>query len=325
MDNQEFKDLVKKYLSSRASEEEIRRLFHYYEELQANTTWDEKILGKQQDLKDQIFKDISREIAVNEFRASFFSRYSLHLAACLIIIAGLAITLLLRSSDKEEVPVRFTRLTAGSGRITKLTLSDGTEVWLNSGSTLKYPEKFNGKKREVILDGEAFFDVTPLKVPFIIRSGKMITHVLGTSFNVRAFSKDRNMLVTVATGKVGVSAGRQQSGPSMLIEANEQIVYDKTNNALKKVANVNTIAVSEWRTGRLSFRNLPFGSVIRELDRVFNVSIKLSEGLEKCNVYGDFEYKDGPEKILKMLSISLNGHLHKQGNGKYYLEARRCN
>src|SRR5690606_1488289 len=93
----------------------------------------------------------------------------------------------------------------------RITLSDGSQVWLNESSTIRYPEHFEKDKREVLLSGEACFDVGPdKKRPFVVKTSKVTTRVLGTSFNVNAYQKEPQTKVTVETGRVAVSLAGDQ-------------------------------------------------------------------------------------------------------------------
>jgi transmembrane sensor len=106
-------------------------------------------------------------------------------------------------------PIMTKQLVAANGQMVNITLADGTKVWLNGGSKLTYPESFRGKKREVMLVGEAFMDVAhdPEKA-FIVHTGNVHTQVLGTSFNVKAYPEDSFIKVDVKSGKVAVIARR---------------------------------------------------------------------------------------------------------------------
>ncbi|RYZ95824.1 MAG: hypothetical protein EOP47_25055 [Sphingobacteriaceae bacterium] len=102
-------------------------------------------------------------------------------------------------------PVHTLEVAAVNGNVTHITLGDGTKIWLNGGSKLKYPETFRGKLREITIEGEAFFDVAhDADHPFIVHTGDITTQVLGTSFNIKAYPDEQLLKVDVVSGKVGI-------------------------------------------------------------------------------------------------------------------------
>src|SRR5690606_15179134 len=111
------------------------------------------------------------------------------------------------SASTGDVPSEtYAVLTTPKGGTYRITLGDGTTVWLNSASTLKYPLGFNGAAREVELTGEAYFDVQKQKKPFIVKSKMQSIEVLGTQFNVNAYPDEKETQTTLVKGSVAVSA-----------------------------------------------------------------------------------------------------------------------
>lgn len=120
-------------------------------------------------------------------------------------------------------------------------LSDKTRISLNKNSHFTYPENFNDSLRIVTLIGEAFFEVTPNhEKPFIVKAGQTQTRVLGTSFNIKAYEEEEAVQVAVVTGKVRVEIEDNEKVHPMMLEAGDEVVYDKTSASVKKQKSKNT-------------------------------------------------------------------------------------
>ncbi|MEM9141759.1 MAG: FecR domain-containing protein, partial [Bacteroidota bacterium] len=168
-----------------------------------------------------------------------------------------------QESPKEVVPVVLLTKQTNWGQKISMVLPDGSSVKLNSGSTLTFPESFNDSTREVVLDGEAFFDVVKNpKKPFVIKSGELKTTVLGTSFNVNAYKGEQIMAVTVLSGEVGVNTA---SGQLQLLP-NEQCIFDINTKQLVK-EHVNAKEILLWKDGILKFNDAGLGQVAEALER----------------------------------------------------------
>lgn len=226
-----------------------------------------------------------------------------------------AIFYLYSSQKHASQMIAFTAL----GEKKKVELSDGSVVWLNAASKLTYPEVFTGDLREVKLEGEAFFDVTPnAKMPFVIKSGTLKTTVLGTSFNIRAYQEDKTMSVAVVTGKVKVSS----SDTELHLEPNQQAVFDKRHHKLDKKLEMSTDELASWKDGMFRFRNTTFSEVTAVLHRSRGVIIKYDPRLENCPIiHADFNENDSLDSILSTLLISVNGKVEKTEDGVYLLKS----
>jgi len=174
-----------------------------------------------------------------------------------------------RRRDRIESTYNELRTPRGGGY--QLKLADGTQVWLNAGSSLKYPVSFNGSTREVFLEGEAFFDVTQSGSPFVVHSGNMDVRVMGTSFNVTAYPDEDAYRTTLVEGKVmvevlsdnGASIERQELAP------NDQAVLELARSAIS-VEEVNTSYFTSWMRGKIEFDNENLDAVMKRLARWYD-------------------------------------------------------
>ena len=182
------------------------------------------------------------------------------------------------NSRLKSSPVTWVELTTPTGAKTNFELPDGSHIWLNDGSKIKYPSQFEGNQREVKLEeGEAFFSIAKDESkPFIVSNRNASVKVTGTTFNIRAYPEDELFEATLNTGKIELEihqstvAGRQK----LLMKPGEQIsVHTITGKIENKMVDAN--AFNAWINGKLLFRDTPFDEAIRKLDRWYNADIQL--------------------------------------------------
>jgi ferric-dicitrate binding protein FerR (iron transport regulator) len=164
-----------------------------------------------------------------------------------------------------------------NAEIKNVMLPDNTTVWLNSASQLKYPQHFSSDGREVILTGEAYFDVQHnTDYPFLVNVGGLQVKVLGTKFNCSAYDDEETVRISLLEGKVAV----KHNGQRILLMPDEEIVLTKATNELRKQG-FNAGRVMAWKEGRLIFRNAGFEEIARRLSRHYDYSVTIDEGLEE--------------------------------------------
>ena len=159
------------------------------------------------------------------------------------------------------------------GKTFEITLSDGTQVFMNAGSSLKYPVQFiKGHHREVVLEGEAFFDVTKdKKHPFIVKTRGVDVKVLGTKFNVSSYKEDADINTVLVEGSVSLSNTGMPNNSTMLVPG-EKGTWNSQKTAIA-VKKVDTRIYTEWMTGEIVFRKTAFKDIIIKLERSYNVAI----------------------------------------------------
>ncbi|MCK4676598.1 MAG: DUF4974 domain-containing protein [Bacteroidales bacterium] len=189
---------------------------------------------------------------------------------------------------------------------TRFELPDGSTGWLNSGSTLKFPVKFRGKKREVALSGEGFFNVAKdSEKPFIVKTCNMDIKALGTSFNVSAYPDDEICEITLETGKVIIERTRESGETVKLAELqpDQQIVISKRTYK-SNVSEVVTEKYTSWKEGKLVLRNDPMDVVVKRIGRWYNAEINLkNDELESYRYRATFEDETFSE-VLKLLKLT---------------------
>lgn len=243
-------------------------------------------------------------------------------AAILILVAGwffIDQNLLLKNQEhaKEQV------LTVKNGSMTKVVLSDGTQVWLNSGSKLFYPNHFTGNTRHVKLLGEAFFDVFKDKHhPFIVTTTSFNLKVLGTAFNVRSYLNDNTSEAALVRGKIEVTLINQPD-KKIILRPSEKLTVKNSYSSLKagqgdlnssseKTALISLSTIHQsahdslptealWLENKLVFDEEPFESIAHKMERRYNVSIVFkNNAIKKESFTGKF-YNESVYKVLQSL------------------------
>ena len=187
------------------------------------------------------------------------------------------------------------------GRIATIFLSDGTRVFLNSASSLKYPVQFTGTERRVELVGEAYFEVAKnAKSKFVVSNNKMVTEVLGTSFNVHAYPEDDEATVTLLTGAVKINSEKQ----SAVLKPGEQGLT-RDNNSLMVNNNINTDEVIAWKNGYFQFEQATLSTIAKEVSRWYNVNFVFENKLAaKETFHATFSRNSTLSELLKILEFT---------------------
>lgn len=239
-------------------------------------------------------------------------------AASLVAICS-AVLIYKISQKKQPEPAKLLTIvtkTTTHGEKVKITLPDSSIVYLGSLSKISWPDRFEkGKVRSVSLEGEAFFEIKhDAARPFVIRSGKMETQVLGTSFTIYAYPRDQVFTVTVRTGKVGVTEkSRGKSKLLSLLTPGMKIAYDNHSGVYK----INTNHFDEadsWIKNRFVFRDEDLASMLIRLERYYNVRFELKNpALKTCRFNATFSDISIGE-VLNQLKVMSGGHIRYKVN-----------
>lgn len=202
--------------------------------------------------------------------------------------------------------VVYNEIYAAYGTRSSLILSDSTLVWLNSGSSLKYPIKFNDKNRRVFLKGEAYFEVkSDIRKPFIVQTSTFQVKATGTKFNVLEYDSNLLSEVTLVSGKVFVNELCNISDPQLIAELypGEHLKYNRDSKT-KNISKEDVYRFVAWKDGKLIFRNESLDNVLNKISLMFNVDIEL-QGKELQNYrYRATFLDESLEEILKLLMLS---------------------
>lgn len=240
-----------------------------------------------------------------------------------LMVTGLAVWQFNKKPSSVADRIQYTEKTNTQGIPVRYVLPDSTQVFLAAGSTLKYPEGLAGKQRIVLLQGEAFFDVTPNKEkPFIIRTGEVETRVLGTSFKVSAFD-GHPLEVAVATGKVGVSRtdGTEHKELASLTPG-RKVSWNRQTDVVTE-SDVEVAELVQWKAGDLIFNEQPMGDVAAILERRFGKSFRFAdEASRQVRVSGTFTPDESIESVVDMLSF-VGKFNYQQSSDKQFITIKK--
>ncbi len=204
-----------------------------------------------------------------------------------------------RDIKDEEV---YNTVEVPSGVRSSINLPDGTFVWLNSGSSLKYPVRFGKNERQVDLIGEAYFDVKKnSSKPFIVSTNNINIKVLGTSFNCCAYKNEGNVETALVEGEVEISGKTGKN--KIIMKPGEVATFFKNENKIKiKKADLDKYVA--WKSGKLLFRDDPMDKVLNKLGRWYNVDFQVEDKELLGYVYSATFTGESLDQMLKMISLS---------------------
>lgn len=204
--------------------------------------------------------------------------------------------------------------TAPLGAQSKVILPDSSIVWINAGSTIRYHETPDPQTRHIILTGEAFFEVTPNpNKPFIVESEALQIKVLGTSFNIKAYKNQETVDIVLVSGKVDVQISGDSNEPHQLYP-DQMLTYNKQSEHME-TTDVNSAAFYAWKNRQLKFEKLSFVQLARDLERIYNVQIKIeSDRLKKELFSGSFSYDYTINSILQEIDVEKKYSWQHNGN-----------
>ena len=170
--------------------------------------------------------------------------------------------------------VMYNTMTTPKARTFQLTLADGSRVWLNAESSITYPTHFAGKERNVIITGEAYFEIAgDPERKFIVRGGDITTEVLGTHFNINIYKEESLQKVTLLEGSVKITGGSSH----LVITPGAQAVFSQGKLQVNNTVDVEQVVA--WKNGAFKFRQTDIGEVLRQLSRWYDVEIIYPDGI----------------------------------------------
>ncbi len=211
-------------------------------------------------------------------------------------IAAAALDKQAMAADPSKVVLE---LATPLGGIYQVTLPDGTKVWLNAGSSLKYPMSFAKNERRVRLEGEAFFEVTKDSArPFKVLSKGQEIEVLGTAFNVNSYPDNTVIKTTLVNGKVKLSNHKRYSEAIYLLPGQQST---NTNNGKIQLANVDTAPFTAWKEGLFYFDETPLSDALQQIGRWYNVEVKYKGEVPQTHFYGRIKRSKPLRDVLDVL------------------------
>lgn len=288
--NSEYLQLLsKKFLLGTITDDEYAILEKWYAERPDTIpVWELK--GEtRQDLETRLLVGVNSRINVKKSAYPLWAK--LAIAASVLLVSAIGITFYLASHKKVEIQ-RYS-LNSTEGHIRKILLPDNSLVWLKGKSSLEYPSKFSDSTRNVVLHGEALFEVSKDKRhPFIIHAGNYVTRVLGTSFNIKENPQSNFFKLTVLTGRVLVTANQKSSkgialkAPVVITPGKDLELSDaKHTPEITPTQTVIKTAIVNGTEYDMDFNNISFTEVKSRIEKKFNIEIKADDKLyQNCTL-----------------------------------------
>lgn len=203
------------------------------------------------------------------------------------------------TTGRTVTAITYNTLTTPRGGQYKVTLADGTKVWLNAASSLKYPTAFTGAERVVELSGEAYFEVVHnSKQPFKVKTAGQIVQDIGTQFNVNSYPDEEAAATTLVEGSVKIYNGGRQT----LIAPGQQYVQ---KNGISEVKNdIDIDEVTAWKNGMFQFNNADIKTIMRQISRWYNVDVEYSGQVPGYTYHGRISRNSNASAVLKILELS---------------------
>ncbi len=328
---QRIKFLFRKYLANTCTTEELDEFFHCIR----MSDQDEPLRLILQETYESIltssdsYVDISGDLVIRGISNPFGPAIgkpkrsklpALSIMVCSVMLIALSLVVFKNFQDTKKSGQRLGLMRKTSTERAEykyILLPDSTQVWLNAGSTLDYPEHFNDSTREVTLVGEAYFDVKhAAEHPFIIHTGQIQTTVLGTAFNINAYSDQSNIQVSVSRGKVKVSRGNQLI--ATLIKGQAVKVSQTGDTSQEKVLSTNSVAA--WQQGNMVYDDETLADITADLQRVYNVNIQVvNHKILALRISTSFRRELGISHALEILCKLTDTQLVEQ-NGTYIIQ-----
>ena len=281
-------------------------------ELESDLTFEQ--LVSQIELK---YQQLEHTAFWNRKAIKYFQRVAAILILPLLIVAGFYLF------STKDFQVQYSEAIVPKGQKSEIVLPDSTHIWLNSGTRLRYPTEFGKGNRDVFLTGEAYFEVTPNKhKPFIVHAAEVDVKVLGTKFNVRAYSDDKDIETALLSGKVNliVQPNTEKSSELQMLQG-EMIGYTKSNNSISKTGFVIDEVIG-WKSNRLVFRDDTFNNLVKKIERWYNVQIIYDKSkFQNQRLTVELLEGESVERLFQIIekAINVNYRIDKQ---KIYINAK---
>lgn len=231
----------------------------------------------------------------NAYQLNIILKYAAVIA--LFIMCSLQVYQLIQSTTEQEMNM----ISVPTGQRVNIQLSDGTNVWLNSGSKMEYPAAFTKRKgkREVTLNGEGYFEVAKdAKRPFVVQTGKYDIEVLGTKFNVDAYNKASSFSTALMEGSIQIS-DKAEPTKKIILHPLQKADYINGQLVVEKIQNYD---IYRWKEGLLCFEHIAFNDLMKEFEKTYDIQIiNKNKNLENYICSGKFRISDGLDFILHVL------------------------
>ena len=296
------KELLHKFFAGAATLEEKEAIMHWMESDPGN----KQFLLKERKLYNAVLlHGEDKQVQQQAGRQQYFLRRGvarfLRVAAMIVVAFGLGY---FWQSEKTEGPIAMQTISVPAGQCVNVTLPDGSNIWLNAQTTIQYPVSFNKENRQVKLDGEAYFDVAKdSKRPFIVNTKECSVEVLGTKFNIDAYSSRDKFETVLMEGSVKVSM-LDDPTQAVSLKPNNKVYRSNGKLLTQKVSNYERY---RWKEGLICFVDEPFKVVMEDFEKFYGLTIVVNNQKATQYLYtGKFKQTDGVDYALSLLQKNIH-------------------
>lgn len=311
-------ELLDRFIQGATSEEEEQQLLSWFRSAGAQEDiltyyrerWNEssdKTLPESVQIRmlDRIKAEMKPETAItvnNDLKPrkkwwTYWGQYAAAVIICLLIGA----TSHFYTIHHSVIPNNEYLVEAEKGQRASVTLPDGTKVWLNSHTQIAYSNNYGLKDRIVALNGEAYFEVAKdSEHRFIVKTGDMEVEALGTTFNVKAYKEDKDVVATLFSGSIRATAGKH----SAILSPEQQISYNRMNDNFKIDTPENVAYASMWRDNELAFKGETLNEIALRLNRLYNVQIVFRSDKIKQYRFSGVIKNNSLDNVFEIISLT---------------------
>lgn len=297
------KDLLYRFFEGHASVEEMNSVKEWVEASEENS----KLFRRERKLFNAMIlagrhsNQTDMQVAK---RKNTLIREFLKIASVVVITVSVTAALFLAGGDKDSMNMAMQTITVPAGQRVNVALPDGSNVWLNAGTRMQYPVSFMKEKREIILDGEAYFEVVHKEeAPFVVHTHVMDVEVLGTKFNVEAYSGQKEFEASLMQGKVRVRSPYDNK-ISVILSPDQKTTLKDGRLVVSKIDDYN---VYRWKEGLYCFKNKAFADIMEDLERYYDMKIQLDKkSIKEVVLTGKFRISDGLDYALRVLQNDVS-------------------
>lgn len=296
------KELLHKFFAGAATLEEKEAIMHWMESDPGN----KQFLLKERKLYNAVLlhgedKQVQQQAGRQQYFLHRGVARFLRVAAMIVVAFGLGY---FWQSEKTEGPIAMQTISVPAGQCVNVTLPDGSNIWLNAQTTIQYPVSFNKENRQVKLDGEAYFDVAKdSKRPFIVNTKECSVEVLGTKFNIDAYSSRDKFETVLMEGSVKVLM-LDDPTQAVSLKPNNKVYRSNGKLLTQKVSNYERY---RWKEGLICFVDEPFKVVMEDFEKFYGLTIVVNNQKVTQYLYtGKFKQTDGVDYALSLLQKNIH-------------------
>jgi len=341
MTQEEIEQILKRYLDDQCTEEEKRFVETWIENMQSGSETSFTETNKDI-IRNKVWAGIENQLMTDETGSTGFRLWKVWRVAAAIIVIAVSTLLLLRYFQPQmanslsfglvgEADKVFVAYTNTGKETVSVHLADGSTILVHPGSKIRYPKTF-GREREVYLSGEAFFQVAKdPNHPFLVYSNEVTTRVLGTSFLIKAYDHQKEIVVAVSTGRVSVfskllpTQSSKEIQQEVILTPNQQVVYKRGDGKVEKKLVENPRILIPQTSMDLVYTNEPVTKLFKALEKLYGVAIHYDEQvLANCNITTEMTDDDGLFNRLDVICHVINAE-YTIKNTEVVIKATGCN